>query len=518
MRVQRSRRSILSNVGKPVAKADYTRFCHNSNRSLCVRNLPFHYRDSHLEGLIRTILVDCIQTDVELCRVKYCREDGAGKPLHLGYVLMRTEELAQLVLERLGREPRHDGRDIIAERFNERATNSEQSYEGSVFFNFETDFNEPRITEEVIRSHLETQDGLTNLQALCIKAHYLKQSHQGQSGYGFLSFSEDHLNRELVTENTIREIHGVQYSFKPAGDNHDRGSSSTQHRRSPPDQRPAHADNRRPDQPPAIHSAQSSSENPYYSVTTPPMGYSSPISPYGTPPTVYQQQVYRSDMNVATSAPTWSSSPYYAPQSPSIGGARQYHPGVAPGHSPAYFHSMPSSESQRRGPPGGGRSARQHARYVVMAISDEVSGQVSFPSTSAVMYRAQPVYFQAQPNVPHMPSHHVPYQQYGGNAIDPQLSFSGDSSNSFSNHPSPRHVSPHLSDRAADWYSHPQQYPNPPYRNSPLPAPGLIAPMRAPLTQSTSVPSQAVAQGGYASGSSDFIRRDDESKVNESTA
>lgn len=113
MRVQRSRRSILSNVGKPVAKADYSRFCHNSNRSLCVRNLPFHYRDSHLEGLIRTILVDCIQTDVELCRVKYCREDGAGKPLHLGYVLMRTEELAQLVLERLGREPRHDGRDIM---------------------------------------------------------------------------------------------------------------------------------------------------------------------------------------------------------------------------------------------------------------------------------------------------------------------------------------------------------------------------------------------------------------------
>eukprot|EP01033_Poteriospumella_lacustris_P012111 gene12111-8659_t len=479
MRVQRSRRSMLSNVGKPVDKADYTRFCRNSNRSLCVRNLPFHYQDDHLEGLMRKILVDCFPADVELCRVKYCRKDGAGKPLHLGYVLMKTEELAQL----------------------------------------------PRITEEVIRSHLETPDGSTYLQALCIKAHFLKQSHQGQSGYGFLTFSEDHLNRELAAENTAREIHGVQYSFKPAGDNHGRGPSSAPHRRSPPDQRPAHADNRRPDHPPALHSTQSSPENPYYSVTTPPMGYSSPNSLYGTPPTVYQQQAFvnRSAMNVATSSPTWPSSPYYAPQSPSIGGARQYHPGVAPGHSPAYFHSMPSSESQRRGPPGGGRSARQRARYVVMEIPDEVSGQLSFQSASGLMYRAHPVYFQPQPDMPHMPSHQVSYQPYGGPAIDPQLSFSGDSSNSFSNHPSPRHVSPHLSDRAADWYSHGQQWPsgiagvppNLPYRNSLPPAPG---PMRAPLTQPISVPSQAVAQGGYATGSSDFIRRDDESKVNESTA
>lgn len=113
MRVQRSRRSMLSNVGKPVDKADYTRFCRNSNRSLCVRNLPFHYQDDHLEGLMRKILVDCFPADVELCRVKYCRKDGAGKPLHLGYVLMKTEELAQLVIERLGCQPRHDGRDIM---------------------------------------------------------------------------------------------------------------------------------------------------------------------------------------------------------------------------------------------------------------------------------------------------------------------------------------------------------------------------------------------------------------------
>lgn len=107
-----SRRSMLSNVGEPVDKAAYNRFRHNSNRSLCVRNLPFHYRDENLDGLMRKIL-DCPPADVELCRVKYCRKDGAGKPLHLGYVLLRTEELAQHAMERLGRQPRHDGRDIM---------------------------------------------------------------------------------------------------------------------------------------------------------------------------------------------------------------------------------------------------------------------------------------------------------------------------------------------------------------------------------------------------------------------
>lgn len=111
MNVNRSRRSMLSNVGKPVEQTDYYRFCRNSSRSLCVRNLPFHYRDEDLEGLMRKLL-NCHPADVELCRVKYCRKDGAGKPLQLGYVLLRTTELAQDVIEKLRIQPRHDGRDI----------------------------------------------------------------------------------------------------------------------------------------------------------------------------------------------------------------------------------------------------------------------------------------------------------------------------------------------------------------------------------------------------------------------
>lgn len=245
------------------------------------------------------------------------------------------------------------------------------------------------------------------------------------------------------------------------------------------------------------------------------MSYSSPNHSYGTPPAVFQQQMFvnHSTVNVATSTATWSPASYYhTPPSPSISGARQYLPGVAPDHRPAYLTSMPSSELQRCGPPGGKQSARQLAHYVLMAaIPDEGSAPLPFQTAPGLVYNSQPMYIH--PDMPHMPSHHVPYPQYGGPVtgqfFDPQLSFSGDSSSSFSNHPSPRNSPPYLSDRAADWYAH-----NHPHSHGSLHQPGSIAPMRAPLSQPTSVPSQAepVAQDRLSTGP---IRRDE---VNELTA
>lgn len=251
------------------------------------------------------------------------------------------------------------------------------------------------------------------------------------------------------------------------------------------------------------------------------MGYASPNSPYGTPPAVYQSQMFMSRPDAAA----WPSS-YYSPQSPSIAGTRQFHPGMAPGHSQAYMQTMPSSQSQRPGQPGGARSARQHARFVLVEIPDDSTEPLPFRSAAGMVYNTQPVYLPS--DMPSVPSHHAPYQQYvmppAAQFVDPQLSFSGDSSNSFSNHPSPRHTSPYIPDRAVDWYPQwpggvPGVSPNLPYGSGPIMHSGTIAPVRMPLSQPPSVPFQAMAQSGsQAVGPSDLTRRDDESKLNESTA
>jgi hypothetical protein len=105
---------------------------------LFLRNLPFHFRDEHLRQLIVS-LVDEGENAVELCRVKYSLNQG--KTLQVGIVMLRTEEAAKQVLERISASPRCCGRDISAVLFDVEAE-SKQSHDGAVQFSFDVDFME----------------------------------------------------------------------------------------------------------------------------------------------------------------------------------------------------------------------------------------------------------------------------------------------------------------------------------------------------------------------------------------
>lgn len=98
-----------SNIGIPVNNSDHTYFKINKERSLFLRNLPFHFRDEHLRQLIVS-LADEGENAVELCRVKYSLNQG--KTLQVGIVMLRTEEAAKQVLERISASPRCCGRDV----------------------------------------------------------------------------------------------------------------------------------------------------------------------------------------------------------------------------------------------------------------------------------------------------------------------------------------------------------------------------------------------------------------------
>lgn len=101
----------LSNVGRPLSDAEYDHFKSGRRRSVCIRNLPFHYTDRELFSLVINLL-GCKSSDIEACRVKYCRDHGIDKPMHLGYVMLRSIAMAKEVIALLQRFPRHDGRDL----------------------------------------------------------------------------------------------------------------------------------------------------------------------------------------------------------------------------------------------------------------------------------------------------------------------------------------------------------------------------------------------------------------------
>lgn len=102
----------LSNVGRPVSRSEHRHFMCERHRSLCIRHLPFHYGDGELKALVIKLL-GCLPTDIEACRVKYCLDKtGVGKPMQVGYVMLRTAEMADEVISSLQRSPRHNGRDL----------------------------------------------------------------------------------------------------------------------------------------------------------------------------------------------------------------------------------------------------------------------------------------------------------------------------------------------------------------------------------------------------------------------
>lgn len=105
--------SVLSNTGSPLTSEDRLHFLRNQNRSLCFRHIPFHFRDRDLRCLVANLL-NCHVDDprIEICRVKYNRHDGVGKPMQVGCVMLQTPELAQVVQQILEENPRHSGRDI----------------------------------------------------------------------------------------------------------------------------------------------------------------------------------------------------------------------------------------------------------------------------------------------------------------------------------------------------------------------------------------------------------------------
>ncbi len=106
-----TRTSFFSNIGQPIGPEEHHRFTQNQDRALFLRNLPYHFRDEHLMALVSSIL-DGRDHEIELCRVKYCRQNGVNKPMQVGYALLSTREIAQEVLDKLEQNPRHGGRDI----------------------------------------------------------------------------------------------------------------------------------------------------------------------------------------------------------------------------------------------------------------------------------------------------------------------------------------------------------------------------------------------------------------------
>lgn len=112
MQQQHERDAQLSNVGRPVSDAEYRHFKRERRRSVCIRNLPFHYTDRELLDLVIELL-GCGLSDIEACRVKYCLDrSGIGKPMQLGYVMLRSAAMADEVIALLRVSPRHDGRDL----------------------------------------------------------------------------------------------------------------------------------------------------------------------------------------------------------------------------------------------------------------------------------------------------------------------------------------------------------------------------------------------------------------------
>jgi hypothetical protein len=178
---------------------------------LFLRNLPFHFRDEHLRQLIVS-LVDEGENAVELCRVKYSLNQG--KTLQVGIVMLRTEEAAKQVLERISASPRCCGRDISAVLFDVEAE-SKQSHDGAVQFSFDVDFMEPQVTEQLVREMFEAMYG--GIITICIRSHYFKQVRQ--YGYGFVSFGRAGVDEELQ-RGGVRRWNGVTYQFRVVkGDN-----------------------------------------------------------------------------------------------------------------------------------------------------------------------------------------------------------------------------------------------------------------------------------------------------------
>eukprot|EP01033_Poteriospumella_lacustris_P013043 gene13043-9337_t len=130
--------------------------------------------------------------------------------MQVGYVMLQTPELAQTVVRRLEETPRHSGRDIRVAPFRINV-DTESSQDGAVFFKFKSKSMKPRITEEVIRAHLEPAFG--PLQSLCIKAHYWKPKMKGQDGYGFLSFETEAANERATSTADRTKIGFVSYAF-----------------------------------------------------------------------------------------------------------------------------------------------------------------------------------------------------------------------------------------------------------------------------------------------------------------
>ncbi len=98
-----------SNMSAPLSQQDITAFQKNSHRTLFVRDLPYHFRDEDLRQWMVN-MVDGNDYGVELCRVKYSLK--LRKTLQVGFVMLRTEELAQRVFESIRATPRCAGRDL----------------------------------------------------------------------------------------------------------------------------------------------------------------------------------------------------------------------------------------------------------------------------------------------------------------------------------------------------------------------------------------------------------------------
>ncbi len=98
-----------SNLGVAMGNREHSFFKSNSDRSLFLRDLPFHFRDEHLREFIVS-LVAGQENAVELCRVKYSAKHG--KTLQVGFVMMRTPEESIQIHNILTANPRCCGRDL----------------------------------------------------------------------------------------------------------------------------------------------------------------------------------------------------------------------------------------------------------------------------------------------------------------------------------------------------------------------------------------------------------------------
>lgn len=104
-----SNSSPPSNLGVAMGNREHSFFKSNSDRSLFLRDLPFHFRDEHLREFIVSLMGGKENT-VELCRVKYSAKHG--KTLQVGFVMMRTPEESIEIHNVLTANPRCCGRDL----------------------------------------------------------------------------------------------------------------------------------------------------------------------------------------------------------------------------------------------------------------------------------------------------------------------------------------------------------------------------------------------------------------------